>query len=97
MAASIAGWIEFVLLRRTLNKRIGETGLPLSLTVRLWGAAFAAAALAWAIKLALADTHPIAEAAFVLVPFGITFVGLTLLLGVAEARSVFARLRRKHK
>jgi putative peptidoglycan lipid II flippase len=97
MAASIAGWLEFVLLRRTLNRRIGETGLPLSLSVRLWGAAFAAAALAWAIKLAVADAHPIAEAAFVLVPFGSTFFGLTLLLGVTESRSVFARLRGKYK
>ncbi len=91
-AASIAGWVEFVLLRRTLNRRIGETGLPLSLSVRLWGAAFAAAALGWAIKLSAAEVHPLAAAAFVLVPFGITFFGLTLLLGVAEARSVFARV-----
>ena len=30
-AASIAGWIELILLRRTLNQRIGQTGLPASL------------------------------------------------------------------
>ncbi len=28
-SASIAAWIEFVLLRRSLNRRIGRTGLPL--------------------------------------------------------------------
>jgi hypothetical protein len=60
--------------------------------VRFWGAAVAAAALGWAIKLSAAEAHPLATAAFVLVPFGITFFGLTLLLGVAEARSVFARV-----
>ena len=46
-AASVAGWIELVLLRRTLNQRIGQTGLPLSFSLRLWGAAFAAAGVAW--------------------------------------------------
>ena len=50
-AASIGGWVELLLLRRTLNQRIGYTGLPVVVSVRLWGAAFAAAAVAWAIKL----------------------------------------------
>ena len=27
-AASIAGWVELLLLRRSLNRRIGQTGLP---------------------------------------------------------------------
>ena len=43
-SAGVAGWVEFTLLRRALNRRIGSTGLPVSLTVRLWGSAAAAAA-----------------------------------------------------
>ena len=61
-AASIGGWVELLLLRRSLNRRIGHTGLPLALGVRLWSAAFAAAAVAWAIKLTLPDAHPILRA-----------------------------------
>ena len=38
-SAGIAGWVEFALLRRTLNRRIGTTGLPVSLTARLWTSA----------------------------------------------------------
>ncbi|MGH9883483.1 MAG: murein biosynthesis integral membrane protein MurJ, partial [Pyrinomonadaceae bacterium] len=38
-AASVAAWVEFVLLRRTLNRRIGHTGLSLWFTGRLWIAA----------------------------------------------------------
>jgi hypothetical protein len=38
--------------------------------------------------------HPIADAVLVLVPFGLTFFGLTLLLGVTEAQQLFGRLRR---
>jgi putative peptidoglycan lipid II flippase len=93
-AASVAGWFELILLRRTLNRRIGETGLTISLSARLWGSAGVAAAVAWAIKLSMANVHPIAEAALVLVPFGVTFFGLSLLLGVTEAQSLFGRLRR---
>ncbi|HUP40448.1 MAG TPA: murein biosynthesis integral membrane protein MurJ [Vicinamibacterales bacterium] len=94
-AASIGGWVELLLLRRSLNRRIGHTGLPLSLGVRLWSAAFAAAAVAWIIKVSLPDTHPILRAAGILVPFGVMYLGLTFVLGVTEARRVLARARRK--
>jgi len=93
-AASIAGWIELLLLRRSLNRRIGETGLPISLSVRLWSAAFVAAAIAWAIKLRLPEAHPIMRAALILLPYGTVYLGLTAVLGVAEARRVLTRVRR---
>jgi putative peptidoglycan lipid II flippase len=93
-AASVAGWFELILLRRTLNRRIGETGLPISLSARLWGSAAVAAAMAWTIKSFVAPSHPIAVGGLVLVPFGMAFFGLTLLLGVTEAQQLFGRLRR---
>ena len=92
-AASIGGWVELLLLRRSLNQRIGSTGLPLALGLRLWSAAFAAAAVAWGIKLMLPAAHPILRAGLILVPFGAVYLGLTLALGVTEARRVFARLK----
>lgn len=97
LAASLAGWVELMLLRRTLNARIGPTGLPLSLSMRLWGAAVAAAAVAWAVKLSIPAVHPIVGAALILAPYGCTFFGLTLMSGVPEARSVLARVRRLKK
>ena len=93
-AASVGGWVELVLLRRSLHSRIGHTGLPVSLNVRLWSAAFAAAAIAWSVKLALPSAHPILRAALILVPFGAAYLGLTMALGVAEARRVMSRVRR---
>lgn len=93
-SASIAAWTEFMLLRRTLNRRLGVTGLPLSVSARLWAAAAVAAALAWTIKLILATAQPIAVAALVLIPYGAVFIGLTMLLGLPEARSVFSIMRR---
>jgi putative peptidoglycan lipid II flippase len=94
-AASIGGWVELLLLRRSLNQRIGHTGLPLALGVHLWSAAFVAAAVAWAVKLLLPDAHPILRAGAILAPFGAVYLGVTLALGVTEARRVFARLKTK--
>ena len=90
-SASVAGWTELILLRRTLNARIGPTGLPASFNIRLWGAAFAAAAVAWAVKLMLPRLHPIVTAALVFVPFVCVYVGITLALGIDLARRLLAR------
>ena len=92
-AASIGGWVELLLLRRSLNGRIGQTGLPLSLALRLWTAALVAAVAGWAIKLALPALHPIARAAIIFAPFGAVYLGVSLALQVTEAQRVFGRIR----
>src|SRR5437868_12467962 len=43
ISAGIASWLEFVLLRRTLNRRIGHSGAPPAYLVSLWAAALLAA------------------------------------------------------
>ena len=92
-AASVGGWVELLLLRRSLNTRIGQTGLPLTLGVRLWGAAFASSAVGWIIKLSLPPLHPIPRAAAIFLPFGAVYLGMTIALGVREARGVLARMK----
>ena len=92
LAASVGGWIELLLLRRSLNRRIGHTGLPIGLGLRLWGAAFTAAGVAWAIKVTAPAVHPIVRAAVILLPFGAAYFGLAMALGVPEARRVLARV-----
>src|SRR5712691_8726841 len=62
-SAGIAGWIEFVLLRRTMNRRIGQTGLSGSYVIKLWMAALVGAGIGWAFKLLLGNLHPIPLAA----------------------------------
>jgi putative peptidoglycan lipid II flippase len=92
-AASVGGWVELVLLRRTLNDRIGHTGLPAALSVRLWSAALIAAGVAWAVKLALPPMHPIASAALILMPYVCVYLGLTVAMGVGDARQILRRIR----
>lgn len=90
-SAGVAGWIEFFLLRRGLNRRIGSTGLPLPHLVKLWGSAAAAAALGWGIRSLLPQLHPIARASAILAPVGLTYLGLTYLLAIPEARAILNR------
>ena len=93
-SAGLAGWVEFILLRRTLNRRIGWTGLPFAFTVKLWGAAGIGAAVGWGFKLLIGPRHPIPVAALVLGAYGIVYFGVTSLFGIKEARSLIGRLSR---
>src|SRR5919206_238016 len=69
-SAGIAGWVEFALLRRGLNRRIGRTGIPFSYVSKLWLSAAASAAVAWGIRLLVGHVHPIPLAVLVLMPYG---------------------------
>src|SRR5207249_3542156 len=65
-SAGIAGWVEMILLRRTMNQRIGPTGLAASHVAKLWACAIAAAVVAWAVKVVLPPLHPAIAAVFIL-------------------------------
>ncbi len=90
-AASVAGWIELALLKRTLETRIGSTGIPLGLSLQLWSAALGAGAVAWAIRLTAPALHPIATAGLILLPFGASFLLLAFVAGIPEARGLLER------
>jgi putative peptidoglycan lipid II flippase len=90
-SAGLAGWVEFALLRRGLNRRIGRTGLPLSYVSKLWASAGLSAALAFGLKYLLGNIHPIILAALVLTPYGLLYFALTSLWGLPESRAVVGR------
>jgi putative peptidoglycan lipid II flippase len=99
VASGLAGWVEFALLRRALNARVGRTGPPRALLVRLWTAAAAAAAVAWGVKLLLGEIAPELHRAIVgplvLGPFGVTYFAAAAALGVPEAGAFVAAVLRK--
>ena len=94
-SAGIAGWVEMLLLRGGLNRRIGRTGLPVEYSAKLWGSAIVGAAAGWAAKLELPALHPMVAAALVLGVFGATFVATILTLRVPEASAALARVARR--
>jgi putative peptidoglycan lipid II flippase len=94
-AGSLAGWLEFSLLRRSLGKAIG--GRPATnraLLLRLWGSATMAAVVAWGVLQVTMQHGPMLVAIVVMGTFGIVYVGCTHLLGVNEARAFVARFTR---
>lgn len=94
LSASVAAWIEFLLLRSTLNRRIGPTGLPGTYSIKLWIAALLAAAVGWGLKLMLPHLHPIPLAAVVLGTYGVSYFGVTFLLGISESSAVIGKILR---
>ena len=52
-SAGIAGWVEMLLLRRTMNARIGRRACRRRYVAKLWTSAVAGAAVAWAVKISL--------------------------------------------
>jgi len=94
-SAGIAGWAEMLLLRRTLNRRIGNTGLPSSYLARLWIAAGSAAAAAWALKVVIPPLHPVVTALALLTPYGAVFLACTIALGLPEASNALKPILRR--
>jgi putative peptidoglycan lipid II flippase len=81
-SAGVSGWIEFALLRGSMNRRIGGTGLNASYQVRLWMCGLVAAAIGLAVKLVLPPLDPIVRGVLVLGTFGAIYLGAARALGV---------------
>lgn len=93
LASSLTGWLELTLLRGKLNDRIGATGLPVGLVMRLLAAALVAGATAFGLHAILPEWHRFLVAAVVLPTFGLVYLLLTLAFRVPEATALARRLR----
>lgn len=95
--AGIAGWVEYLLLRRRLAALIGPSNLSSAYILKLYGAALGAAAVGWAILLAIGGqaTKPLVAAIAVLVPYALVYGVITLLLGIPAAVGLAAGIRRR--
>lgn len=92
--AGISGWVEFLLLRRKLNRRIGPTGLAFSYLLQLWVAALVGAAGAWGLRLSVGPQRPLLSAILFLGFYGLIYVGLTFVMKVPETQQLKRFLRR---
>ncbi len=99
-SAGVAGWVEFVLLRRALVARLGAFAMPRGMVPRLWVAALVAAGFAWALILMLrpeahGDLVRTLLAIAILAGFGLAYLGAAALLQVSEAQAFVARVLRR--
>jgi putative peptidoglycan lipid II flippase len=75
-SAGVAAWVEYVMLRMSLNRRVGWTGIERGYLIRLWAMALASAALAIAVKYSLPTTQPRLVALLVIIAYSVTYLGL---------------------
>jgi len=92
ISAGLAGWVEFVFLRRSMNRRIGRTGLSFSYTAKLWAGAIAGVAVGWGLKLLVLGWHPIPLAIVVLGGYGSTYFAVGYLFDLTQARLIIDRI-----
>lgn len=84
LSAGIAGWLEFLLLRRALQLRIGEVESGRARIARLWAVAIGDAILCVGLKRVLPFHNAILVGICVLLPYGALYVGVTRGMGIAS-------------
>lgn len=94
LAAGAAAWVEWLLLRRALLSRVGPAGAGAGTLAKMFTAAALAALAGRGVLVVLPPVHPILAAAVALSVYGAGYFAIAALLGLAEAREIFARLRR---
>jgi len=104
-SAGIAGWVEYLLLRGAMERRIGKCRIEPAYSARLWCSALAAGFLSLAalrfllpvfhgIPLVRASWQPALDGCGALAFFGAVYLPATVILGVEEARHL---LRMKNR
>jgi len=94
LGAALSSWVEYRILRRALEWRIGR--LPSARSAERWSlvAALAAGVLAAGIRSVTDDLHRLLAAVVVLGPAALTYLAITSTMRVPEAAVMVDRLRR---
>jgi putative peptidoglycan lipid II flippase len=85
VSAGMAAWIEFTLLRLSMNRRIGNSGLHYPYVTKLWTIAAGAAIPAFAIKLLTRATPPLISGILVLLVYGFIVLASSAALKIPTA------------
>jgi putative peptidoglycan lipid II flippase len=100
--AGIAGWVEFTLLRRALQRRVGNVSLPIGFMVRLWGIAAGAAVVGYGMQRLVEPLFPsmrpslrnVVSATAILGAYGLCYLAVAAILKIPEATALMQRFRR---
>ncbi|MGH7933916.1 MAG: murein biosynthesis integral membrane protein MurJ, partial [Candidatus Binataceae bacterium] len=85
VSAGVAAWLEFSLLRASLNRRLGWTGIDRGYLARLWLMALVASAAAVGVKYSL-HAGPRLMGLAVIPAYGAVYLGLAYWMGMPELR-----------
>jgi putative peptidoglycan lipid II flippase len=95
LAAGLAAWLEWGLLRRELRRRIGRIGTGAGPLLRMFAAALLPALAARLLILVLPPISPLPLAAVVLLLYGLLYLLLGHLFGLPEAAATLGRIVRR--
>jgi putative peptidoglycan lipid II flippase len=95
LSAGIAGWIEFMLLRRALHRQIGVVEYSVPRVLKLWLAAIVAALIGYGIKRVLPFHRPLLVGPAVLIPYGAIYLAMTQMMGISMLGGLMRRFMRR--
>lgn len=93
LGSGIAAWVEWFLLRRELDRRIGRTLPPLRALAKMTAAALAASAVAWGVQQPLPPVPPLARAAIVVPLYAAVYLAVAAAMRVPEVALARDRIR----
>jgi putative peptidoglycan lipid II flippase len=91
-SAGLAAWVEFTLLRASLNRRLGWTGLQRPYLARLWIMALTASAVAVAIKFSI-HAGPRLTALAVIPAYAAVYLGMAYWMRIPELDRIVSYAR----
>ncbi len=94
-SAGVAAWIEFLLLSRALQRRIGHMPRDWSSEARIWAAAALAGGSAFAVHHTLPIQQPIIQGLATVATFGLVYFAAGILFGLDQARAILSRVRKR--
>ena len=95
-SAGISGWVEFYFLRKSLNRKIGDTSLKISYQLKLWTCSIIASAVGFIVKTTI-DLTPILSAFIIFSFFGFTYFIMTYIFKINESRKMIDKVLNKIK
>lgn len=97
LASGLAAWIEFSLLRSSMNRKIGKTGLHFPDAAKLGGTAIGAAILAFGVRSLTTGTPPLISGIIVLSVYGLVYLGGAAFAGVPEAKKLVHSISKRRE
>jgi putative peptidoglycan lipid II flippase len=95
MAGSVGAWIEYVLLRSAIGRRVGPVGIPSRYGALLWAAAALAAGAGTATRTLVANADRFTSALVVCAAFGLVYAAITYAARVPESATLVSRITRR--
>ncbi len=97
LGSSVAAWIEWWILRRSLEPRIGDVGAGASSLVRMFAAAAAAAGAGLGVEAVVPTHRPLFVALAVLPAFAVVYLAVAHLLGLEQGAAYLRRILKRRR